>query len=110
MVYEQQADIEPHLEYWRGLYQREVLLMSGPFEDQSGGMFLVRVADQAAAETLVSNDPGVQASKISATIQRWRVLTSAMRNAKPVVLEVEPEQSFNIKRLDPDSPINLPEN
>ncbi len=108
--YELQPGISKHLAYWQNLYIQEVLLMSGPFEDQSGGLMIVRAKDIKGAIKLLDNDPAIQAGTIQAGVRRWRVLTSAMRSAKPQVIEVDPDQTFRIRRLDPDSPINLPQN
>ena len=108
--YENQPGIEDHLNYWQTHYLSEVLLMSGPFEDQSGGIFVIRAKDLEAAQKLVELDPGVVSGKIMAEVRRWRVLTSAMRSVRPQVIEIEPDQSFKVERLDPGAPINLPGN
>lgn len=108
--YESQPGIERHLKYWQNLYLQEILLMSGPFEDQSGGLFLLRTKDRPTAEALLAGDPAVQSKLIEASIQKWRILTSAMRSMKPQLIEIDPDQSFKVERLDPDSPINLPWN
>ena len=70
--------------------------MSGPFEDQSGGIFVVRASDLEAAQKIVELDPAGSAGKIAATVHRWRVLTSAMRRVRPQVIEIEPDQSFKL--------------
>lgn len=108
--YEQQPGIADHRKYWQNLYEQEVLLMSGPFEGQSSGMFLVNARDRAEVNQFVADDPAVKAGLITFTSHRWRVLSSAMRRAKPIVVEVEPDRTFRVKRSDSDSPINLPVN
>lgn len=108
--YENQPGMAEHLSYWQQHYLNEVLLMSGPFEDQSGGIFVVRASDLETAQKIVELDPAVAAGKITATVHRWRVLTSAMRSVRPQVIEIEPDQSFKVERLDPAAPINLPGN
>lgn len=108
--YESQPGMKSHLDYWQQWYVKEVLLMSGPFADQSGGMFLIKTKDRAMADDLVKNDPAVKAQIIEAKVRRWRLLSSAMRRVKPMVIEIEPDQSFKVQRSDPGAPINLPGN
>lgn len=108
--YEQQPGIRAHLDYWQQLYTQEVLLMSGPFEDQTGGLFLISVDNLEMAKQFVADDPAVKSGLISATTHRWRVLTSAMRRSKPLIIEVEPDRTFKVQSQDPGSPINLPGN
>jgi uncharacterized protein YciI len=108
--YEHQPDIDAHLEYWKGLYYQEILLMSGPWQDQSGGIFVVRASDKSTVDAIVERDPAVIGGIIKANIHQWRVLNSAMRSAKPIQIEIGPDESFRLERLDPDSPINLRSN
>lgn len=110
LAYENQPGIEPHFGYWQILYGQEVLLMSGPFDDESGGIFVVRAKDREAVNAILADDPAVKTKIISVDVRRWRILSSAMRRATPQLIELEPDQSFRVKRVDPDSPINLPQN
>jgi len=80
--YEHQPGIDAHLEYWKVLYYQEILLMIGPLQDQSGGIFIVRASDESAVDAIVERDPAV----------------------------IGPDESFRLERLDPDSPINLRNN
>jgi uncharacterized protein YciI len=105
--YEHQPDIDAHLDYWKVLYYQETLLMSGPWQDESGGIFVVRSSDRSAVDGIVENDPAVSTGIIKANIHQWRVLNSAMRSAKPFQIEIAPDESFRLERLDPDSSINL---
>ncbi|MFN3237873.1 MAG: YciI family protein [Pseudomonadales bacterium] len=108
--YENQPGIKPHLDYWQQWYVKEVLLMSGPFADQSGGIFLIKAKNRAMAEQMVADDPAVKSQLIDATVRRWRLLSSAMRRVKPMIIELEPDQSFKVQSADPGAPINLPGN
>jgi uncharacterized protein YciI len=107
--YEKQPQIEAHLAYWKVLYYREVLLMSGPWKDESGGLFIVRLGDREMAQAVVDQDPAVSSGLIEANIQQWRVLSSAMRSVKPIQIEVKSDESFKVERIDPSSPLNLRE-
>ncbi len=110
LAYEQQPGIAAHRKYWHQLYEQEVLLMSGPFEDRSGGLFIVNAANETAVKQFVADDPAVKAGLINITSHRWRVLSSAMRRAKPLVIEVESDRTLRVRSTDPGSPINLPGN
>ena len=108
--YEHQPHIDAHLDYWQGLYYQETLLMSGPWQDESGGIFVVRSSDRKTVDAIVESDPAVISGIIKAKVHQWRVLNSAMRSAKPIRIEIAPDESFRLERLDPDSPINLRNN
>ena len=105
--YEKQPGIDSHLDYWQSLYYREVLLMSGPWQDQTGGIFIVRANSPEMVESIIVQDPGVVAGLITATVKQWRVLSSAMRSVRPERIEIKADESFRLERLDPDSPLNL---
>jgi len=108
--YEHQPEMDAHLEYWKVLYYQEILLLSGPWQDESGGIFVVRSSDRHAVDAIVARDPAVIGGIIKANIHQWRVLNSAMRSAKPIQIEIAPDESFRLERIDPDSPINLHSN
>lgn len=50
------AEVEPHIElhraYLRGLFERGVLLASGPFDPRTGGALILRIPDDAVHATL----------------------------------------------------------
>lgn len=106
--YEKQPRLRAHLEYWTDLYYKEILLMNGPWRDGTGGIFIIRARDKETVETILSNDPGISAGVINASAEEWRVLNSAMRSVKPIQIEITPDETFRLRRVDPDSPINLP--
>lgn len=108
--YEKQPGIKDHLDYWQSLYYREVLLMSGPWQDDSGGIFVVRAADREMVQAITKEDPAVISGLITTKVNEWRVLSSAMRSVRPTRIEINPDASFRLERLDPDSPLNLKQN
>ncbi len=46
-----------HRAYLRGLHERGLVLVSGPFEPRTGGAILLRVSDMAALEAIRDADP-----------------------------------------------------
>jgi uncharacterized protein YciI len=105
--YEKQPEIDDHIAYWQSLYYREVLLMSGPWQDQSGGIFIVRADNREMVNAIVAQDPGVLSGLITSSVKEWRVLSSAMRSVRPERIEINADESFRLERLDPGSPLNL---
>lgn len=69
------AQYEPylpaHLDYLRGLKQKRILLLSGPFADRSGGMVLIRAASREEAEAIAQNDPLVRNGVDTYEIREW---------------------------------------
>jgi uncharacterized protein YciI len=108
--YEEQPNITTHLAYWQSLYYQEILLMSGPWQDDSGGIFILRANDRETVTKIVAQDPAVIDGAITTEINEWRVLSSAMRSVKPTRVEIKADESFRLERLDPSSPINLKNN
>lgn len=108
--YEKQPGISEHLDYWQSLYYREILLMSGPWEDGSGGIFVIRANDLEMVKQIMADDPAVIGGLITTQANQWRVLSSAMRSVKPERIEIKPDETFRLERLDPSSPLNLKKN
>lgn len=46
-----------HRAYLRGLHERGLVLVSGPFDPRTGGAVLLRVSDMAALEAIRDADP-----------------------------------------------------
>jgi uncharacterized protein len=67
-----------HREYLRTLFDAGKIVMSGPWEDETGMLLIYDAADMAEAKQLLAEDPyrseGVLAN---ATIKEWRVVLRA---------------------------------
>jgi uncharacterized protein len=46
-----------HAAFMDGLFARGVIMLGGPFEDGSGALLVMRVADEAEARELLAPDP-----------------------------------------------------
>ncbi len=107
--YEQQPGLKSHHEYLRSLYLKDQVLMAGPVKDAAGGLALVRTGSLEEAQALVRQDPGVVTMILKTVITPWAVQMSSVRFARrqPMVPIKDPEQSFKLKRVDPESRLNL---
>jgi uncharacterized protein len=67
-----------HREYLRSLFDAGKLVMSGPWEDETGMLLVYDVADMTEAEHLLAEDPYRSAGVLAnATIKDWRVVLRA---------------------------------
>ncbi len=67
-----------HREYLRSLFAEGKIVMSGPWEDETGMLLVYDVADMGEAERLLAEDPYRSAGVLaSATIKEWRVVLRA---------------------------------
>ncbi len=107
----EQPGIKGHEEYLRQLYDNDVIRMAGQRADGNGVIVLVRVSSREQARAIAEFDPAVINQILEVDIVGWRVELSSMRHQKRTQQPVlDPEQSFTIERLDPDSQINLKKN
>ena len=68
---------EAHRAFQRGLKEEGILLVAGPHEPRFGGMFLVRVPDDKAQETLNrirDSDPYYQQGVAQYDVLCWNVV------------------------------------
>ena len=67
-----------HREYLRSLFDAGKLVMSGPWEDETGLLIIYDASDLADAERMLESDPYRSAGVIAnATIKEWRVVLRA---------------------------------
>lgn len=110
LAYDQQDGIVGHREYLDSLFERRILLMSGPMADQPGSMMILVEQSLEAVETIARNDPGVSSHLLVAGIARWQVRMNSLTPIRRAVPAVDASGSFTVERYDSESAINLPEN
>ena len=67
-----------HREYLRSLFDAGKIVMSGPWEDETGMLLVYDATDMAEAERLLAQDPYRGAGVLAnATIKEWRVVLRA---------------------------------
>ena len=65
------AAVTAHRAFLDGLRADGALERSGPFADQSGGAYLLRATDLAAAQAVVARDPACSSGGWDITIHEW---------------------------------------
>jgi uncharacterized protein len=64
-----------HRELLRQLHEEGVVVMAGPFEDESGALLLLNVEDEDAVDKVLDQDPYYSAPGVTITRrQRWSVV------------------------------------
>lgn len=71
--FREQPGIEAHVGYMAGLLERGLLVMGGPFTDNSGGMMVSRASSLEEAESLARKDPAVQSGLLTVEVKAWYV-------------------------------------
>jgi uncharacterized protein YciI len=67
-----------HREYLGGLVERGVLLVSGPWEDQTGALLVYEVADEAELREVLAADPYTRAGVVAETrVHEWQTVMGA---------------------------------
>ncbi|GAA3460722.1 MULTISPECIES: YciI family protein [Saccharothrix] len=67
-----------HREYLAGLVEKGVLLVAGPWADQTGALLVYEVADEAELREVLAADPYTPAGVVAATrVHEWQTLTGA---------------------------------
>ncbi len=78
------ATYEPHLpahlDYVQELKRRGILVLSGPFEDRTGGMVLVQADSYEAAEEIARHDPLVSSGVDRYELREWRITDGLTEN------------------------------
>jgi uncharacterized protein YciI len=64
---------EAHMQYLDDLTGRGLLELTGPFTGGSGGAYLLRTTDLAAATQIAHRDPLHTSGSSTLTVHEWRV-------------------------------------
>lgn len=67
-----QRTLKAHLEYLDGLRRRGVLTLAGTYEDRTGGLIFVDVADMEEAVSIAREDPQVRGGVHRYQVKPWR--------------------------------------
>lgn len=110
--YEKQPGLQEHHNYLRELHVSDTIVMGGPVPDGEGAalsVMLLRTSSLEAANRIASQDPGVQRRLIRAEVLPWSVNMSSMRfiRRQPIPQIVDENQSFSLKRIDPETRLNI---
>ena len=110
--YQEQPGLKAHHDYVREMHINDQIVMGGPLASSSRdqlSVMLVRTGSLEEAEKLASLDPGVQTRLVRAEVLPWNVEMTSMRfvRRRPVDQIRDPDQTFSIKRVDPESRLNI---
>ena len=67
--------LQAHLNYVLELRDKGLLLMGGPFSDDTGGAVILSVGSLAEAEALIDKDPAIVQSVLAPKIYEWELVT-----------------------------------
>lgn len=60
-----------HGAYMQSLFDKDVLVYGGPFDDHSGGLAIVDVEDEHEAQRIIDEDPAVIEGVFDAEARPW---------------------------------------
>jgi len=93
-----QAMFQGHMANINRLAETGDLLVAGPFANPNDaswrGLFILDVAETAAARAMVASDPGISAGEFAAVIRPLRASTT-LRQSLPLYRALEAEQRIN---------------
>jgi uncharacterized protein YciI len=64
--------LEAHRAYLAAGRERGAVVESGAFADGKGGMYILELADEAAARAFVDADPYRTQAKLAMTVRQWQ--------------------------------------
>jgi len=73
LPFNEQPGIEQHIKYMASLLERKILVMGGPFLDNSGGMAVIETGSIQEAEAIGRSDPGVRLGSLKLRVRKWLV-------------------------------------
>ncbi|MBL6690728.1 MAG: hypothetical protein ISP91_10075 [Pseudomonadales bacterium] len=111
--YEKQPGLKKHHDYLKELHLNDQVVMGGPVVEDTTydalSAMLLRTGSLEEAQKLAAQDPGVQMRLVRAQVMPWGVNMSSMRfvRRRPSQPIEDPDKSFSIKRVDPESRLNI---
>jgi uncharacterized protein YciI len=66
--------LQAHLAYMKNLSAQSILLLGGPFTDDTGGLIVVAVDSLEEANALINKDPAVQEQIMCAEAHPWKLI------------------------------------
>ncbi len=111
--YMDQPGLMAHHEYLNKLHASDQLVLGGPLLSEPGSMSLLRIGSLEEANRLVEMDPGIQTRILNAELIPWNVELSSLmfvphrEEALPENPAESVEGNYRLRRIDPDSRINL---
>lgn len=67
-----------HREYVASLAEKGVVLLSGPYADDTGALIVYEAADEAAVKEIISADPYTAGNVAEWTVREWNTLMGSL--------------------------------
>jgi uncharacterized protein YciI len=80
LSFQEQPGVDEHVRYMGELFERGLMVMGGPFLDDSGGMMISRTQTIEEARRLARDDPAVRSGLLNVKVHPWLV---PMRSTTP---------------------------
>ena len=71
--FREQPGVKAHVEYMAGLLRQNVLVMGGPFLDNTGGLMIARSGSLEEAQRLADEGPAVKSGLLRVEVHPWMV-------------------------------------
>jgi len=70
-----EAMMSPHVAYLKELFDKGILIITGPFTDEKrGGMFIVEVKDEEELNNIVNNDPAILSGLAGYEVRPYKIV------------------------------------
>jgi len=67
--------IKPHVNYLKELFDKNKLVITGPFIDEKrGGMFILDVTDEKELDEIVNNDPAITSGLARSEVRPYKIV------------------------------------
>lgn len=71
--FQEQIGVDEYIQYMRKQLSEGMLLIGGPFLDNSGGMMICRTTDIEKAKLIANSDPVVISGLLKVVVKKWMV-------------------------------------
>ena len=68
-----------NVKYMRQQFEKDLMVMGGPFLDDSGGIMIYSGADIEKAKELANADPAVRSGLLNVEVKLWMVPMSSVK-------------------------------
>lgn len=85
--FREQPGVADHVRYMRRQLENGLIVMGGPFLDDSGGMMICREPDLERARSLAEADPAVRSGLLTVIVRPWM---AAMSSVRPIETTADP--------------------
>lgn len=76
--FREQPGVGEHVQYMRRQLEKGLLLIGGPFPDNTGGMMVTTISDIDEAVTIAEADPAVKSGLLNVKVKQWMIPMSAV--------------------------------